>query len=129
MPLVRVRIYLGKELLGEPTRPFAREVFKTVVDEALEPFGDGVRLVGTVDVFKDAEDKMRTAQLPINQLGAITIDELISSGFGTNIVTHVESTTAACAGDCAGECGFFLFTPGLTKCCCLQLIAHACIYA
>ena len=26
MPLVRVRIYLGKSLLGEPTRPFAAEV-------------------------------------------------------------------------------------------------------
>ena len=26
MPLVRVRIYLGKQLLGGPTRPFANEV-------------------------------------------------------------------------------------------------------
>ena len=35
MVLVRVRIYLGKSLLGEPTRPFAPEVtVKAVVDSA-----------------------------------------------------------------------------------------------
>ena len=37
MVLVRVRIFLGKALLGEPTRPFAPEVtVKAVVDSALE---------------------------------------------------------------------------------------------
>ena len=36
MVLVRVRIFLDKALLGEPTRPFAPEVtVKAVVDSAL----------------------------------------------------------------------------------------------
>ena len=38
MPLVRVRTYLGKKLLGEPTRPYASEVtVKAVIDRAIEP--------------------------------------------------------------------------------------------
>ena len=38
MPLVRVRIYLGKKLLGGPTRPYASEVtVKAVIDRAIEP--------------------------------------------------------------------------------------------
>ena len=64
MPLVRVRTYLGKKLLGEPTRPYASEVtVKAVIDRAIEPL-EGIELVGTVDVFKDAAEKNRTAQLP-----------------------------------------------------------------
>ena len=48
MPLVRVRTYLGKKLLGEPTRPYAAETtVKAVVDRAHEPL-KGIELVGTV---------------------------------------------------------------------------------
>ena len=47
MPLVRVRTYLGKKLLGEPTRPYAAETtVKAVVDRAIEPL-EGIELVGT----------------------------------------------------------------------------------
>ena len=36
MPLIRVRTYLGKKLLGEPTRPYAAEITvkAVVVDRA-----------------------------------------------------------------------------------------------
>ena len=99
---------------------------KTVVDEALEPFVDGVQLVGTVDVFKDAEEKWRTAQLPINQLGSITIDELLSSGYGTNLAAHVEST-AASTGDGAGDCRSM--TCGVTRASCFDLLLSLLAYA
>jgi len=66
MRLVRVRTYLGKSLLGEPMRPYASNItVKVVVDRAIEPL-EGIELVGTVDVFKDAADKNRTAQLPLD---------------------------------------------------------------
>ena len=64
MPLVRVRTFLGKKLLGEPTRPYAAETtVKAVVDRAIEPL-EGIELIDTVDVYKDAAEKSRTAQLP-----------------------------------------------------------------
>ena len=92
MPLVRVRTYLGKKLLGEPTRPYASEVtVKAVIDRAIEPL-EGIELVGTVDVFKDAGEKNRTAQLPLDCLNGVTVGELVSNDYGTNLITHVKST-------------------------------------
>ena len=94
MPLVRVRIYLGNKLLGEPTRPYASEVTVTaVIDRAIEPL-EGIELVGTVDVFKDAGEKNRTAQLPLDCLNGVTVGELVSNDYGTNLITHVKSTAA-----------------------------------
>ena len=47
MPLVRVRTYLDRKLLGEPTRPYASEVtVKAVIDRAIEPL-EGIKLVDT----------------------------------------------------------------------------------
>ena len=90
MPLVRVRIFLAEKLLGEPTRPFAAEVsVKAVVDQALKAFNDA-ELVETVDVFRDTADKVRTAQLPLDSLGGVTVGELVAAGYGTNLVTHVK---------------------------------------
>ena len=94
MPLVRVRTFLGKKLLGEPTRPYAAETtVKAVVDRAIEPL-EGIELVGTVDVFKDAAENNRTAQLPLDCLQGVTVGELVSSDYGTNLITHVQSTAA-----------------------------------
>ena len=99
MPLVRVRILLGKSVLGEPLRPFAPDVsVLVVVDQALE-MHQGVELNDAVNVFKDAEEKVRTAQLPMECLANITVGELLSSGYGTNLVIHIQSiATAAGAG-------------------------------
>jgi hypothetical protein len=93
MPLVRVRILLGKSVLGEPTRVFGHDVsIKDIIDQALEPFNT-VKLTGSVDVFKDAEEKVRMAQLTVSDLDGITVRELILGGFGTNLVAHVENAS------------------------------------
>ena len=101
MPLVRVRIYLGKSLLGEPARPYAPTVtVKAVVDAAIAPF-PGMELVDNVEVFNDSAGNNRTAHLPIDCLGDVHLEELISNGFGTNLVTHVRES-----GDCSTPHGF-----------------------
>ena len=41
---------------------------------------------------------MRTAQLPIESLADITVGELLSAGYGTNLVMHVKSSTSREAG-------------------------------
>ena len=89
MPLVRVRTYLGKRLLGEPARPYACNItVKAVVDRAIDNL-DGVELIDTVDVYKDEAEKNRTAQFPLDCLDAITVGELVSGQYGTYLVTHV----------------------------------------
>ena len=86
-----MRIYLSKKLLGEPTRPYSHGVtVRTVVDNALESIDD-VELIGSVDVFKDAADSIRTAQLPLDCLEEITVGELLRMDYGTNLVTHQTS--------------------------------------
>ena len=100
MPLVRVRILpVGKrEPLGVPTRPFASTVtLKAVVNQALEPF-EGVQLSASIDVFSDPEEKLRTAQLAIDTLEDVTVGELISARYGTNLVAHVQYAAGAGAG-------------------------------
>ena len=103
MPLVRVRTYLGKRLLGEPTRPYASEVtVKAVVDRAIEQL-EGVELVDTVNVYKDAAEKNRTAQLPLDCLDSVSVGELVCNDYGTNLVTHVVSTAALQTPDCGSN--------------------------
>ena len=100
MPLVRVRVVLGKSLLAEPTWPVAADVsVQVIVEEALEPH-HGMELEPTwpIEVFKDAGGKERTAQLPISKLGVMTVGELHLEGYGTNLVAHVRRTAAARAG-------------------------------
>ena len=90
MPLVRVRIYLGQKLVAEPARPFSSgDSIRAIIDEALLPFGVELELKA-VDVFKDAAEKIRTAQLPIAHLGGVTAGELVASDYGTNLVAHVQ---------------------------------------
>ena len=73
MPLVRVRILLGKDPLGVPTRPFSAEVtIQAVVDQALQPF-EGVELVGAIDVFNDPKEAVRTAELPLESLAFVSV--------------------------------------------------------
>ena len=92
MPLVRVRILHGKKSLGVPTAPFTAEAtVQVVVDRALQPI-DGVALIDPIDIYKDAEEKVRTAQLSLDTLGMVTVGELISNGYGTNMVVHIKRT-------------------------------------
>ena len=64
MPLVRVRIVLGKSVLGEPTRPFAPGVsVKAVVDQAFESH-QGFEIDAAVDVFKDVEENDEDSAAP-----------------------------------------------------------------
>lgn len=94
MPLVRVRIYLGQKLVAEPARPFSSgDSIRAIIDEALLPFGVELELKA-VDVFKDAAEKIRTAQLPIAHLGGVTAGELVASDYGTNLVAHVQKTAS-----------------------------------
>lgn len=98
MPLVRVHIFAGTKLLAQPVKPFAADVLiNAVINKALEAV-EGVKLVGLVEVFKDAENKQRTAQLDVQDLGAITVDELIQAGFGTNLTVHTVNVAANSAG-------------------------------
>ena len=60
-----------------------------MIDKALAPF-NGSSLVGMVDVYNEPGEKMRTAELPMQQLSNITVGELLASGYGTNLIIHVE---------------------------------------
>ena len=90
MPLVRVRILQGVETLRLPAQPYAREAtVKIVFDNAVEGL-EHLELAETLDVYKEPEEKIRTAELPLSTLNDITVGELVDSGYGTNIVVHVK---------------------------------------
>lgn len=90
MPLVRVRILLGKSQLAAPARPFAADTsIAHVVSKALEPFADYT--CAGLDVFVDAaETHAKLTQLSPSNFEELNLSDIADLGYFW--VAHVEQS-------------------------------------